>query len=89
MIAMAAQKEPKKVLEINNWWRWGLGLVIAAVFTLLFDIGHYGSQMKKTQTADHQRIDDIHNDNEKFQENTNRRLDRIEDKIDRLIERGN
>lgn len=81
---MAAQlKEPPKNYEFNNWLRWAIGIGVTILIYLTIHIGNEGSKLKK-QMADFQAVQSTHA--EAFRQ-TEKKIDRIEDKIDKLIER--
>ena len=88
-----AVKQQTVMVEKNNWFRWGMGIAATFILALLLDIGHYGSSMKKTQTIDHQRIDNFHEDLNEFKgytkdqfEQVNKKQDYIIQKLDKLYE---
>ncbi len=78
MIAMAL-KQP----ETNNWIRWAVGIIVTVILALVVHIGNEGSEMKKRLSA-MEAIQAAHQENQRI---TEKKIDRIETKIDILIEK--
>jgi len=78
MIAMAI-KQP----ETNNWIRWAVGIIVTIILALVVHIGNEGSEMKKRLSA-MEAIQAAHQENQRI---TEKKIDRIETKIDILIEK--
>lgn len=79
MIVMAAQKN----VEINNWVRWAVGIISTLILALVVHIGNEGSDMKK-RLATIEAVQAAHQENQRI---TEKKIDRIESKIDILIEK--
>lgn len=79
MIAMAAPKNA----EVNNWVRWAVGIISTLILALVVHIGNEGSDMKK-RLATIEAVQAAHQEN---QRQTEKKIDRIESKIDILIEK--
>lgn len=78
---MAAQQTAKS--EMNNYVRWGIGIVVTVILAVVVHIGNEGSVMKR-RLANLEAVQSAHAENQRL---TDKKIDRIEDKIDRLIER--
>jgi len=78
MITMAI-KQP----ETNNWIRWAVGIIVTVILALVVHIGNEGSEMKKRLSA-MEAIQAAHQENQRI---TEKKIDRIETKIDILIEK--
>ncbi len=78
MITMAL-KQP----ETNNWIRWAVGIIVTVILALVVHIGNEGSEMKKRLSA-MEAIQAAHQENQRI---TEKKIDRIETKIDILIEK--
>jgi hypothetical protein len=78
MITMAV-KQP----ETNNWIRWAVGIIVTIILALVVHIGNEGSEMKKRLSA-MEAIQAAHQENQRI---TEKKIDRIETKIDILIEK--
>ena len=78
MITMAI-KQP----ETNNWIRWAVGIIVTIILALVVHIGNEGSEMKKRLSA-MEAIQAAHQENQRI---TEKKIDRIETKIDILIEK--
>jgi TolA-binding protein len=79
MIAVAAQKPT----DTNNWVRWAVGLIVTIILALVVHIGNEGSDMKKRLAA----IEAVQAAHQENQRQTEKKIDRIESKIDILIEK--
>lgn len=73
----------KQDYEVNNWLRWAIGIIVTAILGLTVHIGNEGSRLKK-EMADMQSVQSGHAE---AQRRIDKKIDRIEDKIDKLIER--
>ena len=69
--------------EVNNWLRWAIGIGVTLLIGLTVHIGNEGSRLKK-EMGDMQAVQATHSE---AQRRTDLKIDRIEDKIDKLIER--
>lgn len=78
MIAMAL-KQP----ETNNWIRWAVGIIVTVILSLVIHIGNEGSELKK-RLATIEVVQAAHQENQRI---TEKKIDRIESKIDILIEK--
>jgi uncharacterized membrane protein len=76
---MMALKQP----EANNWIRWAVGIIVTVILALVVHIGNEGSEMKKRLSA-MEAIQAAHQENQRI---TEKKIDRIETKIDILIEK--
>jgi hypothetical protein len=74
-----ALKQP----ETNNWIRWAVGIIVTVILALVVHIGNEGSEMKKRLSA-MEAIQAAHQENQRI---TEKKIDRIETKIDILIEK--
>jgi len=63
-------------IENNNWLRWAIGLVTTISLALIIHIGNEGSRLKREMATQ-----------QEYSRQTDKKIDRIEDKLDRLIER--
>ena len=82
MNTMAAQK-PNITLEANNYVRWAIGIIVTIILAVVVHIGNEGSDLKK-RIASTEANQAAHTE---AQKSTDKKIDRIEDKLDRLIER--
>ena len=73
---------PKNV-EINNWIRWAIGIMSTLILALVMHIGNEGSELKK-RLATIEAVQAAHQENQRI---TEKKIDRIEAKIDILIEK--
>lgn len=73
---------PKNV-ETNNWIRWAIGIISTLILSLVVHIGNEGSDMKKRLAA----IEAVQAAHQENQRTTEKKIDRIESKIDILIEK--
>lgn len=78
-LVMAA---PKNV-ETNNWIRWAIGIMSTLILALVMHIGNEGSELKK-RLATIEAVQAAHQENQRI---TEKKIDRIEAKIDILIEK--
>jgi len=78
MITMAL-KQP----ETNNWIRWAVGIIVTVILALVVHIGNEGSDIKKRLSA-MEATQAAHQENQRI---TEKKIDRIETKIDILIEK--
>jgi hypothetical protein len=78
MIAMTL-KQP----EANNWIRWAVGIVSTLILSIVVHIGNEGREMKKRLAAI-EVVQSAHQENQRI---TEKKIDRIESKIDILIEK--
>jgi hypothetical protein len=69
-------------IEINNYVRWGIGIIVTIILALVIHIGNEGSVLKQ-RLASTEANQAAHTE---AQKNTDKKIDRIEDKLDRLIE---
>lgn len=76
---MAAPKN----IENNNWIRWAVGIISTLILALVVHIGNEGSDMKK-RLATIEAVQAAHQENQRI---TEKKIDRIESKIDILIEK--
>ena len=79
MIAMTAQK----TTEVNNWIRWAIGIMSTLILAVVVHIGNEGSDIKK-RLATIEAVQAAHQENQRI---TEKKIDRIEAKIDILIEK--
>jgi hypothetical protein len=79
MIAMAAPKQ----IETNNWIRWAIGIMSTLILALVMHIGNEGSELKK-RLATIEAVQAAHQENQRI---TEKKIDRIEAKIDILIQK--
>lgn len=73
---------PKNV-ETNNWIRWAIGIMSTLILALVMHIGNEGSELKK-RLATIEAVQAAHQENQRI---TEKKIDRIEAKIDILIEK--
>ena len=78
-LVMAAQKN----VEVNNWVRWAVGIMSTLILALVMHIGNEGSELKK-RLATIEAVQAAHQENQRI---TEKKIDRIEAKIDILIEK--
>jgi hypothetical protein len=69
--------------EANNWIRWAVGIIVTIILALVVHIGSEGSEMKKRLGA----MEAIQASHQENQRQTEKKIDRIETKIDILIEK--
>jgi len=69
--------------EANNWIRWAVGIVATLILSLVIHIGNEGSELKK-RLATIEVVQAAHQENQRI---TEKKIDRIESKIDILIEK--
>jgi hypothetical protein len=81
MIALAENKPQN--MDSNNWIRWAVGIIATIILTFVIHIGNEGSEMKKRLSA-LEAMQAAHQEN---QRQTEKKIDRIEGKIDILIEK--
>lgn len=82
-MAAAAQSKPSQVTtEVNNYVRWAIGIMFTVLLYLLVHIGNEGSELKKRMSAS-EAMQAAYTE---AQKSTDKKIDRIEDKLDRLIE---
>lgn len=74
-----ALKQP----ETNNWIRWAVGIIVTVILSLVIHIGNEGSELKK-RLATIEVVQAAHQENQRI---TEKKIDRIESKIDILIEK--
>jgi hypothetical protein len=75
--------ESPKNIEANNWIRWAVGIVSTLILSLVVHIGNEGREMKKRLAAI-EVVQSAHQENQRI---TEKKIDRIESKIDILIEK--
>ena len=75
--------ESPKNIEANNWIRWAVGIVATLILSLVVHIGNEGREMKKRLAAI-EVVQSAHQENQRI---TEKKIDRIESKIDILIEK--
>lgn len=75
--------EAPKQIETNNWIRWAIGIMSTLILSLVFHIGNEGSELKK-KLATIEAVQAAHQENQRI---TEKKIDRIEAKIDILIEK--
>ena len=75
--------ESPKNIESNNWIRWAVGIVATVILSLVVHIGNEGSELKK-RLATIEVVQAAHQENQRI---TEKKIDRIEAKIDILIEK--
>lgn len=71
-----------KQIETNNWIRWAIGIMSTLMFALVMHIGNEGSELKK-RLATIEAVQAAHQENQRI---TEKKIDRIEAKIDILIQ---
>lgn len=71
-----------KNIETNNWIRWAIGIMSTLMFALVMHIGNEGSELKK-RLATIEAVQAAHQENQRI---TEKKIDRIEAKIDILIQ---
>jgi uncharacterized membrane-anchored protein YhcB (DUF1043 family) len=76
MIAMALKQPQNNKAETNNWLRWAIGIIVTIILGLTVHLGNEGSRIK----------DELSTEKEARRQ-MEKKIDRIEDKLDRLIER--
>ena len=72
-----------KTVEVNNWIRWAIGIISTLILALVMHIGNEGSELKK-RLATIEAVQAAHQENQRI---TEKKIDRIEAKIDILIEK--
>ena len=72
-----------KQMETNNWIRWAIGIMSTLILALVMHIGNEGSELKK-RLATIEAVQAAHQENQRI---TEKKIDRIEAKIDILIEK--
>jgi hypothetical protein len=78
-LVMAAPKQ----IETNNWIRWAIGIMSTLILALVMHIGNEGSELKK-RLATIEAVQAAHQENQRI---TEKKIDRIEAKIDILIQK--